>query len=568
MVSCRPVRALNNRRLDRWPSHLVIGIAMVTPVIIIAAVSYHQSMHDLTALTLSRRHAVAALAATTIEEKFARMLALGVSLATRVHFQQLVEAGQWQEAIAILQRIPDDFPGIDRVFLTDPGGTLMADTPVISGVRGLNFAQRDWYQGVSRHWRPYLSEVYRRAAAPPFNVIAVAIPIPLGVDSIAGILVLQVRLQSLLAWIETLELEPTGVIYLVDRRGRLAAHPQVAPEASIQDVSHVPAVQKALQGEQGVELMRHPTAQDEYVAAYAPVPGYGWGVIAEQPARAAFAARNAQLRRLLWAFGLVALASGTGAYWLIHTLSERRQTAQQINALNAELQRWTADLEIANKELEAFNYAASHDLRAPLARIDGFSQILMEEYVDTLDAQGRDYLQRIRNATQSMADLIDALLSLSHAARAELRRAPVDLGAIARTIVTDLRSQEPARSVAVIIADDLMAEGDGALLHIALANLFSNAWKFTTRTDQARIEFGHTRQPDGTAVFFVRDNGIGFEMAAAEQLFEPFRRFHRSTEFPGTGVGLATVRRIIERHGGRIWAEGGEGQGATFSFTL
>ena len=209
----------------------------------------------------------------------------------------------------------------------------------------------------------------------------------------------------------------------------------------------------------------------------------------------------------------------------------------------------------------------SHDLRAPLRSISGFSQALLEEYENTLDAQGQDYLRRICRATQHMGGLIDALLQLSRVTRAELSRTSVDLTAMARTITEDLRRQHPDRAIACTITPKLTAEGDAQLLWIVLENLLGNAWKFTARQAQASITFG-ARALDGTVTFFVRDNGAGFDMRYAAKLFGPFQRLHRMDEFPGTGVGLATVQRIIHRHGGRIWTEAEVGRGATFYFTL
>jgi PAS domain S-box-containing protein len=239
---------------------------------------------------------------------------------------------------------------------------------------------------------------------------------------------------------------------------------------------------------------------------------------------------------------------------------------------NEELERRvverTAQLEAANRELETFSYSVSHDLRAPLRSIDGFSQALLEDYSETLDAQGQDHLQRIRGATQRMSELIDALLGLSRVTRAELQREPTDLSAMAEAIVVELRRQDSARAAAVEITPGLIARGDRRLLRVVLENLLGNAWKFTAKKAQARIEFGVRNEPDGTPVFFVRDNGAGFDAAYADKLFGAFQRLHRLSEFPGTGIGLATVQRIIHRHGGRVWAEGAVNQGATFYFTV
>jgi signal transduction histidine kinase len=555
-------------RTDRWPSRVVIVVAIAAPIILVAAFNVLKSYHDFTAVTLSERRMIASLAATTLHEKFERLTAIGISLATQVQFRRLIQVGQWDEAVDILRSVPEDFPFIERVFLADLHGTLMADTPALPDVRGVNFAYRDWYQGVLRTGIPYVSDAYQRAAAPQYHVIAAALPIKIDEHRIIGILVLQVRLHSLLEWMHTIELGPGGVVYLVDRRGQIAAHPALAPDGELRDVSSVPAVEKALHGEGGADIAFDPVAQGARVVAYAPVPGYGWGVMAEQPTRTAFAARNRELRHLGLAYGLVALASGTFAYWILRTLTERRRAAYHISALNADLQRWAAELKETNKELDAFSYTVSHDLRTPLSSIDGFSQALLEDYAATLDARGRDYLQRICEATQRMADLIDALLDLSHVTGGELVREAVDVSALARAMAADLQRCEPTRQAEFVIADGHVAHGDARLLGIVLENLFSNAWKFTAKQPRARIEFGSLRQHEGSRIFFVRDNGVGFDMASADKLFRAFQRLHGRTEYPGTGVGLATVQRIIQRHGGRIWAEGAVGQGTTFYFTL
>jgi signal transduction histidine kinase len=551
------------RRTDRWPSRVVIVVAIVAPILLVAAFNVLKSYRDFTAVTLSERRMIASLAATTLHEKFERLTAIGLSLATVVQLRRLIQARQWDEAVDILRSVPEDFPFIERVFLADSSGTLMADTPALPDVRGVNFAYRDWYEGVHRTGIPYVSDAYQRAAAPQYHVIAAAIPIKTDEHRITGILVLQVRLQSLLEWMHTIELGPRGLVYLVDRRGQIAE-----PDGELRDVSTVPAVLKALRGEGGADITFDPVAQDARVVAYAPVPGYGWGVIAEQPTRTAFAARDHELRQLGLTYGLVALASGTFAYWILRTLTERRRAASRISALNADLQRRAAELEEANKELDAFSYTVSHDLRTPLSSIEGFSQALLEDYAASLDARGQDYLQRISEATHRMADLIDALLGLAHVSRAELVWETVDVSALARATAADLQRREPTRQAEFVIADGLVVHGDARLLSIVLENLFSNAWKFTARQPQARIEFGSLPQHEGSPVFFVRDNGVGFDMAYADTLFSAFQRLHGRREYPGTGVGLATVQRIMQRHGGRIWAEGAVGQGATFYFTL
>jgi PAS domain S-box-containing protein len=232
-----------------------------------------------------------------------------------------------------------------------------------------------------------------------------------------------------------------------------------------------------------------------------------------------------------------------------------------------ELRQRSAELEASNKELEAFSYSVSHDLRAPLRSMAGFSTALIEDYADKLDADGKLYLNKIQQSSELMAQLIDDLLKLSRVTRVDINYESLDLTGIAQKVVEDLRSTEPNREVKVNIASGLVAQGDRNLIKLVIDNLLGNAWKYTSKTAEAQIEIGAT-YIDGKNTFFVRDNGVGFNMAYADKLFQPFQRLHQAAEFAGTGIGLATAQRIIRRHGGKIWAESKVGEGATFYFTL
>jgi light-regulated signal transduction histidine kinase (bacteriophytochrome) len=244
-----------------------------------------------------------------------------------------------------------------------------------------------------------------------------------------------------------------------------------------------------------------------------------------------------------------------------------REANERLQRVNEELLHQKEAVEIVNRELEAFSYSVSHDLRAPLRSIDGFSQALLEDYEPLLDDEGKKFLRYVRESAQEMARLIDGLLGLSRVTRAELHRAPVDLAAIARRQIERLRTAEPERQVTVVIPEHLPAIGDPALLEIVIQNLLGNAWKFTSAHPTARIELGMQSEGERDA-YFVRDDGAGFDMAHAQKLFGAFQRLHRAEEFEGTGIGLATVQRIVHRHGGEVWAEGQVGRGATFHFTL
>jgi signal transduction histidine kinase len=246
--------------------------------------------------------------------------------------------------------------------------------------------------------------------------------------------------------------------------------------------------------------------------------------------------------------------------WLL--ASERLQ-----ENLELRIQERTVQLEATNKELEVFAYSVSHDLRAPLRSIAGFSQVLLEDYEDKLDDDGKDYLKRVRNATHRMGQLIDDLLKLSRVTRGELKLKSVDLSDLSRATVKNLRNLQPERNVEFVIESGLTVKGDSRLIQTMLENLLGNAWKFTEKRDAAKIEIGSFDQA-GEMIYFIHDNGAGFDMTYVDMLFGAFQRLHKLNEFPGTGIGLATVQRIIHRHGGRIWAKGTVDGGATFYFTL
>jgi signal transduction histidine kinase/ligand-binding sensor domain-containing protein len=271
--------------------------------------------------------------------------------------------------------------------------------------------------------------------------------------------------------------------------------------------------------------------------------------------------------RQSWFIVLMAVLGGLIITQSVRVLLEQARLRKAHDELEVRVRQRTAELEAANRELEAFSYSVSHDLRAPLRSIDGFSKVLLEDYAPKLDDEGRANLNRVRSAAQRMGHLIEDMLKLSRVTRGELRMNPVNLSALVEEIAAELAREEPARKVNLTVAPGIAVVGDGNLLRIALENLLGNAWKFTSRREAAKIEFGVTEQ-GGQRVFFVRDNGAGFDMTYAGKLFGAFERLHHHDEFPGTGVGLAIVQRVIYRHRGRVWAEATVDGGATFFFTL
>ncbi len=246
---------------------------------------------------------------------------------------------------------------------------------------------------------------------------------------------------------------------------------------------------------------------------------------------------------------------------------DARQIRMQNDTLEETVRRRTNELAASNRELEAFSYSVSHDLRAPLRAIDGFSQALIEDYGSRLDETAAFYLQRVRGGAQKMGSLIDDLLQLSRVTRLEMKHADVDLSSIAEKILQELKNEDSHRNASIRIEPGISATGDAGLMQVMLQNLLNNAWKYTSKKDHAVIEFGSTLH-NGENVYFIRDNGAGFDMRYASKLFGAFQRLHTEDEFPGTGIGLATVQRIINRHGGRIWAEGTVGEGSCFYFVL
>jgi light-regulated signal transduction histidine kinase (bacteriophytochrome) len=251
---------------------------------------------------------------------------------------------------------------------------------------------------------------------------------------------------------------------------------------------------------------------------------------------------------------------------VIATIAQGQDITER-NKVEGELRQRTAELEASNKELEAFSYSVSHDLRAPLRSMGGFSSVLVEDYSEKLDEQGKKYLTYIQESSNLMGQLIDDLLKLSRVTRSEMNREQVNLSEIAQKVVDDLEKAEPDHKVKVTIAPNLTAYGDRNLVFLLLQNLVGNAWKFSGKNAEPRIEIG-TAEHNGKLTYFVRDNGVGFDMQYADKLFKPFQRLHGTEEFAGTGIGLATVQRIIRRHDGEVWAESKVGEGATFYFTL
>ncbi|MBI2509456.1 MAG: Cache 3/Cache 2 fusion domain-containing protein, partial [Betaproteobacteria bacterium] len=511
----------------RWNYAAMIALAFAA-IVVAAAQSYRSIDKELTEAALSRNSALAKLAAVTLSEKMDRLVDIGVSLADRVRFRELIGEGKWVEASRILARVRTEFPFVDRITLNDVEGTLRADIPEVPEAMGRNFSERDWYKGVSREWKPYVSNVYRRTVGPVLNVFGVVVPIRSSDGKLLGSLLLQVRLDTLFEWTRNVDVGDEGYLYVVDRTGRVAFHPRLPLQGDFIELSAVPAVRLALAGRKGVEVTAAPGAGEESVRAYEPVRKYGWAVVAEQPAAAAFATKNQLLNRLALAYSLTALFCILAVYLASRIVTERRR-AEADRRLNVELERRvaerTAQLETSNKELESFSYSISHDLRSPLRAIGGFSRILEEDYGDKLDDEARRLIGVVRENTRKMGQLIDDLLTFSRLGRKPVAATSINMEALARSALAEIGAPAAAGRARIEIHPLPEAHGDPVLIKQVWTNLLSNAIKFSGKRDQPLIEVS-AHDDDADAVYCLKDNGAGFDMQYYEKLFGVFQRLH------------------------------------------
>ncbi len=375
----------------RWGQAIVL-LAVVTAIVMTAIYSYRAIDREFTESALSRRAALSYLTAAVLAEKFDRLADIGISLASRVRFREMVETGNWAEASKILTSVPADFPFIDRITLIDPRGTLMADVPE-TAVRGENFAYRDYYQAVVRSGQPYISQVYRRVAPPQMNVFATAVPIKGGKDQMLGLLVMHVRLDTFFDWTRGVDVGAGGLVYVVDRRGTLASHPKFPPQGDLIDYSSVPVVQRVLQGKSGVDTEVNPLEGEERVVAYEPIARYGWGVVLAQPTAIVFAIRDDQLRRILIAYGLISIFVISVAYLVSRIVIQHRR-AEADGLVKAELLQITQNLEreVVERKRTQEELAKSTERLSILHEIDR-AIIAAEAPVAIAEAA----LQRLRN---------------------------------------------------------------------------------------------------------------------------------------------------------------------------
>jgi len=543
---------------------VAIGIAMI----FFGQRTYRAIENDLSAAAVSGRTSISTLAASTLTQDFQRLIDVGRSLATRVRFGELIAAERWQEASQIMATVPRDFAAIEQVLVIDLHGKLRATIPLDGTAVGTTFADRDWYRSVMTTAQPFVSNVEAGDGANHTNFF-VAVPVMAANGELKAILALRVGTVGFLRLFAQLLLEPSGAIYVIDRHGSVAfdsANPAASP---LKDWSDDPVVQRVLSGATGVAIDDTPTRRSEelHVSTYAPTL-FGWGVIAQWPHSTVFAARNDELGRVSIAFALLVAMTGAAVALLIRLAVERKQTEteRRVNAqLESRVLERTAQLKDINLELESFSYSISHDLRAPLRAIDGYTNLLIEENKEQLGPDAKRYIDNVHRNVVHMARLIDELLELSRVGRVALEYRHIDMHTLATEMLPAMLAEYPA--VKAHVAALPPVRGDTTLIRQIWFNLIDNAAKYSSHGSTPQIEItGHVSEVE--AVYCVADNGVGFDMQHYDRLFKPFSRLHSPGEFVGTGVGLAIVKRIIERHDGRIWAESVVNKGTKVFFAL
>jgi signal transduction histidine kinase len=540
---------------------VLIAAAMLAPLFAFGSLVRETVERDIVARSAEERSLAARIAAASIERE---LRSVGDTLVFFGSGPTLRAALADRDAGVLDRRLGDLLQGRRNSLgaILDARGVVLA-APLAPDLVGQDFSHRDYFKGALATAGPYVSEIFVSASPGAPSVVAVSYAIQSGSTPL-GIVVLTLLPADLLELLRPLRQVEGRDLLLVDPEDRTVA----ATDPRFRPLERV-ALPAAPASTEPVTIGDRPR-----IATPSEIGMARWTLyVLDDPSIVLMGERRLldQLRGGAAAIGLIALVAA-GAVVLLYAKTVRQRDALArseglLERANDELERRLDQLDAANRELDAFAYSVSHDLRAPLRSLDGFSAALLKGYEGVLDETGRRYLNFIRGSSQEMAQLIDDLLRLSLVTRSELRQEDVDLSDLAREVVDQLRASEPDRRARVEIEPGLRAIGDRALLRAALENLMGNAWKFTAKRGEAEISFGMVPGADRDT-FYVRDNGAGFDMRFANKLFGTFQRLHSKEEFPGTGIGLATVQRIVRRHGGDVWATGAVDAGATFSFSL
>jgi signal transduction histidine kinase len=560
------------RRTPRWLTAAVIAVVacalLMGPMVLFGAFALRTSLEELGARSDRERAVTAGLAATLVGRT---VLTRGEQLrdvTTRDDFRLALAARDGGRLSGILGPIVAGVPDLATAGVLDPAGKVVARFPVQATAIGLSFADRDFYAGAVRTEGIFVGQAIVSSIDPTLSLVTISYAVRED-DVVMGIAILSLRPTTLIADLDAALIAPGRELLLLDHRSATIA--STTKRAMLSPVSVSASASPGLGLFDGV-----PRA---FVGSA--IAGTAWTVYVLDDPAVIYAAQRTLVTQIGGPLALSIVAAGVLAAllaiaWLLLTRGrERLATANlqlhdlnaEVRGLNSALEHNVSELRALNDELGAFAYSVSHDLRAPLRSIDGFSQILLEDKGPVLGDDGRQHLDRVRAAATRMGSLIDDMLLLSRLTREEMTPRRVDLTALARAVVEELRTRDPKRHVEFESNGALPARGDERLLRIALTNLLANSWKFTRERQPAHISFGQEMR-EGEAVFFVKDDGVGFDMRFANKLFGAFQRLHSATEFEGTGIGLATVQRIVHRHGGRVWAESEVGKGTTMYFSL
>jgi signal transduction histidine kinase len=540
----------------------------MAPLVLFGAFTLRTSLGDLNARSDHERDNAAALAATLVERTIENHGQQLRAVSGRDDFRVALAERDGRRLAEILAPIFSGVADVASAGVLDPAGTVLARFPLDTSAIGVSLSDRDYYSGALRSDGVFTGNAVTSRIDPTLSIVTISHAVREG-NVLQGIAILAVLPTVIVANLQAALKAPGREFLLTDRASATIASTAKRPMLSQIDVPAGAGQGLATLG--GTELA--------YVGV--PIAGADWTLYVLDDPAVIYAAQRSLLTQLgtplagsIVVAGVLAALLAVG--WLLLTRGRARLAAAnvqlrelntEVHGLNAALQGNVSELRSLNEELGAFAYSVSHDLRAPLRSIDGFSQILLEDKAEALGADGQKHLDRVRAAATHMGALIDDMLRLSRITRDEMSPRSVDLTALARSVVDDLRAHEPHRKVEFESNGALPARADERLLRIALTNLLGNAWKFTRTREPAHVSFGGETR-DGEAVFFVKDNGVGFDMQYAQKLFGAFQRLHQRSEFEGTGIGLATVQRIVHRHGGRVWAESEVDKGTTFYFTL
>lgn len=559
-------------------SRAIFILIFVLPVIILAIFSMYLTYNQYTEEAIQEKKSLAFLSSNIVNERLDGLINFGISLATRPRLIEAVKNDNWQGAITVLGNLLNNFQFIDRVVLYNKEAVIKADLPHATiSVIGQNRRDRNWYKTLQTKQKPFVTEVYKRGAIPQINVIAVIIPIKTDAyyydnshndkdrKNIIGILQIQLNLDIFEQWIKAADIGKGGLIYIVDQYGHIVYHPKFDSKKQLIDYSNIQIIQKLLKGAGGAEVNYNPVEQEERVAAYEPVPDYGWGIVVTQPKHLAYEKRNKQLIYLLVTYTIIILIALIIAYFLFQTLLQLNKSYNSLEKLSGELKR-------SNKELDDFAYIASHDLKEPLRSINNFSIYLIEDYKDKLDEEGVRKLNVLIDQSSRLEKFLNALLRYSRVGREKINYETVNLNDIIELVKQDLdfllntdnasRAQIINKNLPTIITDQVFIKE-------IFMNLISNGLKYNDKKEKI-ITVGFMEEYSSRKnVLYVRDNGIGIKDKHFEDIFKIFKRLHGRDKYGGgTGAGLTIVKKLVEALNGNIWVESNPDTGSTFYFTL